>query len=443
MPVTQTQTQSLSAGTGHPDDRTSATLFTGRRTIALLVTGACAAGAVGAVGLRIDLAVYRMGGDALLHGRPLYGEVMPRTGLPFTYPPFAAFLFAPIAALPQWTAQALWGGLLFVCLAFFVRELADAAGLPGRPLMAATAGRPFAAGGLLVGTAAVVLACEPVRQNFGFGQVNLPLALMVLLDLRGRSGRLPSGVLLGLAGAIKLTPMIFLPYLLLVGRWRAAAVASATFLGCGALSALPTATDSHLFWTKLVVDPSYIGGTPYAANQSLCGVLTRIAGHAIYDESWYRAVILAVAAAGLILAALVTRRGDALLGWTVCGLTGLLVSPVSWTHHWLWALAAVAWLAAPGRIDGHTPSPASASSPARRALLAAAVGTVLLLVSPVWWVPNTRNREYTWSGWQLVAGNSYFLAAAAFLLAIGVKAAIGPSTSDGRRTSPRGRRPPS
>ncbi len=417
-----TSTFPLPVGAERPDDPTSTVLVTGRWTIACLIVGTLAAAGVGAIGTRIDLAVYRMGGAALLHGRPLYEQVMPRTGLPFTYPPFAAFLFAPIAVLPQWMAQALWGGLLFVCLAFFVREIAAAVGLPGRHVIAATAGRPVAAGGLLLGTAVVVLACEPVRQNFGFGQVNIPLALMVLLDLRGRTGRLPRGVLLGLAGAVKLTPLIFVPYLLLVGRWKAAAVASATFLGVGGLAALPTAADSHLFWTELVTDPSYIGGTPYAANQSLCGVLTRLAGHAIYAETWYRAVTIAVAATGLLLAARVTRRGDAPLGWTICGLTGLLVSPVSWTHHWMWSLAALAWLAAPSRRGDHTPGTGGAPRSGRWVpVAAAAAGTVLLLISPVWWVPNTQNREYAWSGWQLVAGNSYFLAAASFLLLIGIR----------------------
>ena len=32
-------------------------------------------------------------------------------------------------------------------------------------------------------------------------------------------------------------------------------------------------------------------------------------------------------------------------GWLTCALTGLLVSPISWDHHWVWIVPALALLA--------------------------------------------------------------------------------------------------
>jgi alpha-1,2-mannosyltransferase len=372
--------------------------------VVILATPAVAVAAV--YGTRIDLAVYRMGGQAVLRSEPLYELLMPGTGLPFTYPPFAAMLFSPLALIPQRPAQLLWGLLLAGCLAVFVAEAARAVGW--RPALH----RPLVA----VGIAATVFAAEPVRENLSFGQINIPLAVLVLADLSRRTGRVPVGVATGLAGAVKLTPMILVPYLLAVRRTRDAAVATVTFGVCSTSAALVAPSDSATFWTRTVVDPSYVSGVPYSANQSLSGLFTRLAGHPVYDEAWFRVVVVGTALAGLALAAMVTR-GDAPLGWLVCVLTGLLVSPVSWSHHWVWWLLAVVWLLGPARP---------------RWCRVAAFGTALLLVaSPIWWVPNAGGREYGWTGWQLVAGNAYVIAAFAFLAGVAVAAVRRPGRLPG------------
>ncbi|WP_239348263.1 glycosyltransferase 87 family protein [Frankia sp. Cj3] len=370
-----------------------------RPNMATILLGASLLGLLGllallALGTRIDLAVYRLGGDAFLHGLPLYDQIMPGTGLPFTYPPFAALLFGPLAVLPKPAAQLIWAVTLLACLAALTRQVLAVARtglLTSRPL-------PLAV------LAAGVLATEPIRSNLAYGQINIPLMLLIIIDLRRRSGPLPAGILIGIAGAVKLTPLIFIPYLLCTGRRRDAGWAALSFSACSALAALATPTDSARFWTRLALDPSHVGGVAYAGNQSLAGVATRLAGHAIHDETWFRLVTLSTAAAGIGLAVAATRRHEPLLGWTVCGITGLLVSPISWTHHWLWALPALAWLAGPARPRGGR--------------FAALGGFALLVLAPMWWLPYEHNREYSWHGWQLLIGNSYTIAAVLFLLTV-------------------------
>ena len=48
-----------------------------------------------------------------------------------------------------------------------------------------------------------------------------------------------------------------------------------------------------------------------------------------------------MAVAGLALAAAAARRGDEALGFSLCAVTGLLVSPISWSHHWVIAIPAL------------------------------------------------------------------------------------------------------
>ena len=175
-------------------------------TIGALVVAAAVVGAIR--GGFTDLLVYQYGGRAVLDGLPVYGSGDPVTGLPFTYPPFAAVVMVPLALLPAWLAAALWTGASVGALAAVVVLVRRALGRP--------------APGWLVALLAVgALALEPVWQNFVFGQVNLVLMLAVLVDLV-RPERRWSGVLVGIAAGVKLTPLVFVVLLVLVGRRTAA-----------------------------------------------------------------------------------------------------------------------------------------------------------------------------------------------------------------------------
>jgi alpha-1,2-mannosyltransferase len=344
---------------------------------------------------RIDLDVYRIGARALLDGRNLYGPI-PATrdglALPFTYPPAAAILFVPLTLVPFAVASAgitlMSLASLGAALALTRRRLGTAAG-PSPPLLL-----------LLLGA----LLLEPVRSTLGYGQINLILMALVCADLFPRSTPWPRGLLIGLAAAIKLTPAGFLLALLVLRQRRAAATAVVTFLAVTGAAWLIAPEDSLQYWTATVWDPGRIGGATYAGNQSLKA--TALRAHLAPELS--QVVYVVAALVCLILAALAMRRAarhdrHAL----VVGLNALLillVSPVSWTHHWVW-LAVVPlclWHEGPTR-------------PSFRLL--AAVGLALILTSPMKWLPREHDQELQWLPWQQILGNSYVLYGAVVIVA--------------------------
>jgi alpha-1,2-mannosyltransferase len=336
----------------------------------------------------VDLAVYRAGGAAALHGTSLYAA--PLVGsLPFTYPPFAAALFAPVALLGWGAAELLSVALWLGCLWAVVRMSLDAALRRRVPA------------GLVALVAAGVVWLEPVRGTLGLGQVNLLLVALVLADLTGRTGRLPRGVLIGIAAGIKLTPAIFAVHLLLTGRRRAAGTALASFVATAVAGWVLLPADSARFWTVLWWRPEHIGGVPYVGNQSLNGFFVRVLhGTEPARLPWLAAGLL-VAALGLAVAAATHRAGRELAAIGLVGLVSVLVSPISWSHHWVWVL--------PGTIAAG----AAGFSWARLARLLAWL--LPMLTGVVWLMPHGGDREFRYHGWQLLIGNAYLLAGLAVL----------------------------
>ena len=184
------------------------------------------------------------------------------TGLPFTYPPFAAVVMAPLALLPAWLAAALWTGASVGALAAAVVVVRRALDRPAPGWLVA----------LVTGGA---LALEPVWQNLTFGQVNLFLMLAVLVDLV-RPSRRWSGVLVGIAAGVKLTPLIFVVLLVLVGRRTAAGRAALTFAGTVAVGFVAMPGPAATYWTARLVDAGRVGPPALAHNQSVYGALTRL-----------------------------------------------------------------------------------------------------------------------------------------------------------------------
>jgi alpha-1,2-mannosyltransferase len=188
-----------------------------RWPVAVLALVAAAAVAGALRGGFKDLLVYQYGGRAVLEGLALYVHDDPATGLPFTYPPFAAVTMVPLAPLPAWLVAALWTAGSVGALAGVVVVVRRALGrpVPGWQVALLTAG---------------ALALEPVWQNLTFGQVNLFLMLAVLVDMVPRERRW-CGLLVGVAAGVKLTPLVFVVLLALVGRRRAAGRAALAFAG--------------------------------------------------------------------------------------------------------------------------------------------------------------------------------------------------------------------
>ncbi len=358
-------------------------------------------------GYRIDLDVYRIGSEQWLHGRGLYGS-LPVTSaglpLPFTYPPVAAVVLAPLALVPYPVASLVVTLLGLATLVVTLRLVLAATSAP-------PAWREPATFALLVATA---VALEPVRQTLGFGQVNLLLMAAGAADCLSRRTRWPRGLLLGLAAAVKLTPAVLVLFLLLRGDRRAARTAVVTALVATAAGFVLARADSVGYWTHTLYDTGRIGSASYAGNQSLTAVLARLG----LGGAWLTAAWLALCAVALLVAVRGIRRelvaGRPAVALSVAALLGLLVSPVSWSHHWVWGVPAILALTVHGRRDGD-----------RARLGLAWVGLVIFAISPQWLFPHGHGQE---GAWPLVAHlftDSYVWWAVAVLAVVAFRSVVG------------------
>jgi alpha-1,2-mannosyltransferase len=281
-----------------------------------------------------DFAVYRVAGSAVVHHESLFGPWIGQHldhPLPFTYPPLAAVFAVPFALVGNHLGYALWNIASIVALVLVVRAAT-------KPLV-----RRFASPRLaLAVVCAIALALTPVQDEIGFGQVGIVLMAMCFFDCTLETTRWPRGLLVGTATAIKLVPGVFIPYLWLSGRRRAAAVAGATFAVLSLAGTALMPGDSKAFWTSRVFDNSRVGNAAYVSNQSLNGILERALG-AHVDVIWL-VVAAWVAVFGLRRATLASRRGKESLGIALAALVGVLVSPVSWIHHLVWIVPVLAVL---------------------------------------------------------------------------------------------------
>ena len=305
---------------------------TGRIAViyALSAAGCCLMAATSRAGFT-DLHVYRLGGEALIHGTNLYG--FRYFGLPFTYPPFAAMLFAPVAVLP-WTLAA---ALLTLASALTLPVMLYLAlRLPPLPAWLSSGDAWRLA--LVTGAAAIWL--EPVRTTLGYGQVDLFIGAAVLYDLTRPDRSRYKGVAIGLAAAFKLTPAIFIVYLIITRRYRAAMTAAATFAFTIIAGFAVVPGGSAHFWDMTFLNPQRVSPVQNSENQSLLGAISRTL-HAAHVLPLWLALAAVVAITGLALAAHAQRWGNEALGFSLCATTGLLVSPISWTHHWVIAVPAL------------------------------------------------------------------------------------------------------
>lgn len=259
-----------------------------------------------------DLDVYLGAVTGLRHGESLYDFILGNA--PFTYPPFAGLVMVPLTGVPKTGLQVLWT-LATIATVVLIGRLTDSRKAP------------------LIALALFLSA--PVSSDMRYGQVSLFLGLLVLVDVLRPPGR-AHGVLIGLAAAIKLTPLIFIPMLWLGGRRRAAVTATATFLACGMAAAAILPADSWRYWTSEVRDVDRLGFIDSVGNQSLNGALIRLGSDAPVRQG------LALLLGGLVvLVALARARKLATAGnWTaatvVVGAASVVLSPVSWTHHQVW-----------------------------------------------------------------------------------------------------------
>jgi alpha-1,2-mannosyltransferase len=352
-------------------------LLTGPAPVLVLVVAA----AVGA-GLRgdfTDLFVYQHAGDRVLDGLSVYGSRDPVMDLPFTYPPFAALVMAPLALVPTWLAAALLAGASVGALAAVVVVARRALGQP-------------APGWLVALVVCGAAALEPVWQNLTFGQLNVLLMLAVLVDLVAGERRW-SGVLVGIAAGLKLTPLVFVVLLVLVGRRTAAGRAVVAFAVTVAVGFAVMPRAAWEYWSDGLLDGSRVGPPALAHNQSVYGALTRLLDQEPSTLLWI-AVAGPLAGVVTVVGARWWRRGDRVLGTCLGALAMLMASPISWSHHWVWAVpvALVLW---------------------ERSRWVSTAWVAVFVTRPVLWPPNSQGREYDWSPPEHLVGNAYLLGALA------------------------------
>lgn len=305
---------------------------------------------------RIDIDVYRMGGRAWLDGTPLYSdstifETQAGLDLPFTYPPLAAIVFAPFAWLTLPAASALITVITFLLLIAStwivltrLRIAEHTTVIPGP----AWARRVWLAAAIV---APAVIYFEPLRANFEFGQINVVLMTLVIADCVPRKTPWPRGLLLGIGIALKLTPAVFLLYLLVRRDTRAILVTAASAAGATVVGFILAWRDSFEYWTHTVHDTDRIGTATLNTNQNIAGTLARLGlGETPRFVLW---VVACFAVLGLtVWAARRVLRGrpaesvrafdEAPVLALICvAMFGLVVSPVSWSHHWVWVLPTV------------------------------------------------------------------------------------------------------
>ncbi|WP_245720050.1 glycosyltransferase 87 family protein [Nocardia uniformis] len=371
----------------------------------------------------IDLQVYRNGPRVWMDGGELYGP-MPEVfgiGLPFTYPPLAALFFAPLALMPLAVAEVLVLTTSIVALGVTLWVVLERL----RPSM----DRPTRLA-VVIGAVAVFQWLEPIRQTYGFGQINLVLMAAITLDCLVRKPFWPRGMLIGIAVSVKLTPAAYLLFFLLClqypprggwpessglrrylprGDWKSPLTLVLSTLTAVGVVFLLFWHESVQYWFHTLSDTGRIGPPHFAGNQSLKGFAFRLG----VSESAATALWLVLSLIAVGLAAIWMKRlidaGSPVTALMVNAGAVLLVSPVSWSHHWVWiapALVVAFDAIARGRRS-------------RWFIGTVALVTVMFFVGPQWVLPHDRDRELGWSWWEQIIGSSYVLVTfAIFVVAV-------------------------
>ena len=312
----------------------------------------------------LDLRVYRASVTDWRAGHNPYFASFTRYGLPFTYPPFAlpslaVLTWAPFA-VTQWSLWAASIAAATASVVFVARDRGQRSQL--QPWLAA-----------LAWVCAAVLLIEPARSGIDYGQIEFVLMLLVVADVTV----VPApyrGILIGVAAAIKLTPLIFVAVLLVERDWRSGARAVASFATCTLLAWAFWPGLSRTFWVHDVIQPARVGSVGFASNQSWYALLHRPPFPATGLPGLWLLVSVVTVGVAVFVAWRCAVTGRQSFGLLAMALAGLLVSPISWTHHWVWVLLI------PPMIIGH-----------RSTLIPTVVRTMLwalvalTVISPYWW----------------------------------------------------------
>ncbi|MCW3813873.1 glycosyltransferase 87 family protein [Micromonospora sp. DR5-3] len=303
-----------------------------------------------------DMRIYHGAVVWWANGNGLYDFIAPSTTLGFTYPPFAGLVMLPMSWLPVaaagWLNALASIAALAVVLAALLRPIVDRLGWSLW---------------FTVGIATpMAVAIEPSRETLGYGQVNLLLFALVMGDLVGLRWRAKrgthhdtadsalarfvysgtwAGVGIGLATAVKLTPALFIAYLMITRQWRAATTAIGTAIGVTLGTFAVVGPESRTYFGSVLWQTERVGAADMTANQSLAGLLARLYDSIETPGLLWLAFSVLLLALGLSRAASARADGDELTAFTLVGLTANVISPISWSHHLVWVIPAVIVLA--------------------------------------------------------------------------------------------------
>jgi alpha-1,2-mannosyltransferase len=287
-----------------------------------------------------DLNIYNHAGLIVRHAPDTLYTWHFLPGVQYLYTPFAALGFAAGSLLPWAVLKWLMTVASLAAMVFTVWVTFGQLGWRGRSRSAA-----------VLAVSAVALWTEPVLRSVQVGQIELLLMALIAWDLCQSDDRKWKGAGVGLAAGIKLVPLIFILYLLLAGKRRQAAVASAVFAGTVLVGFAALPHDSVKWWlTGYFLHAGDFSNTSQGSllNQSLLALVTRTpAGAGSVTVLWLLLAVL-IGCLGLASAALFARAGRPTAGWVTCALTGVLISPISWDNHWVWIVPLFVLLADAG-----------------------------------------------------------------------------------------------
>lgn len=356
----------------------------------------------------LDLDVYRLGVQQWLGGGDMYGTLpATRDGarLPFIYPPFAALALSPIALIPWTLATLLNFGLAVAALGVTLY-------LCARRLWPTSDRYPVV---VITGCALpLALWLEPVRETIGFGQINLVLMALVAADCLVEKPRWPRGLLIGIAAAIKLTPAVFLLFFLLRRDLRAIVVTIASGALATAIGFAVLPRESMRYWFGGFAGAAGVSGSPYATNQTIKAALARLSLPPPVQSGLWLLVAAAVLAAAVVGIWWALRRSHDVLAMVITAGAGLVLSPTSWSHHWVWIAPALLAMVVE---SARTRSP--------RWILASLATAGTFYAGMHNFFPKGEGRELTWSSTQHLLGNSYLLVTLVLLVVLAAKVRSG------------------
>ncbi|WP_158600612.1 glycosyltransferase 87 family protein [Tessaracoccus antarcticus] len=353
---------------------------------------------------RIDIDVYRLGGRAFLDGADLYGR-LPDTevgaNLPFTYPPIAAALFSLFAIMPLRAASTLLSILSVMAMGWLLALV----------LREVTRRTTSEALWLALPVLALISWLGPMRENIEFGQINVLLMALVLTDVLAGQGKPWRGWLTGLAVAIKLTPAVFLVYFLLRRDWRSLIMTVVSFAVYTAIGFALRPADSVEYWTSALRDTGRIGNAGFPSNLSINGFVHRLGFDGTAASVGWFVVSAAVGLAIMWIAWKLLQADQKAAAALVVGFIALFCSPVSWGHHWVWALPMLVVFAV-WAAQGIAPRVAW--------LVLLVTGAYIFWALPQWWFPSSEGETPEWNILQQLVGSAYLVWAAAALVVMAV-----------------------